>query len=69
LPIGIGELQPLLTQLPSKDPILFHQIREGLPLLTIQPAVSTASTIWRADASITPGVYIRATNRGLSPSI
>jgi hypothetical protein len=37
-PIGIGELQPLLTQLPSKDPILFHQISEGLPLLTIQPA-------------------------------
>ena len=37
-PIGIGELQSLGTQLPSKDPILFHQIREGLPLLTIQLA-------------------------------
>ena len=37
-PIGIGELEPLPTQLPSKDPILFHQISEGLPLLTIQPA-------------------------------
>jgi hypothetical protein len=28
-PIGIGERQPLLTQLPPKDPILFHQISEG----------------------------------------
>ena len=28
-PIGIGELQPLRTQLPSKDPILFDQIGEG----------------------------------------
>jgi hypothetical protein len=37
-PIGIGELQSLLIQLPSKDPILVHQISEGLPLLTIQPA-------------------------------
>ena len=33
----MSELQPLLTQLPSTDPILFHQIREGLPLLTISP--------------------------------
>ena len=37
-PVGIGELEPLPTQLPSKDAILFHQIREGLPLLAIPPA-------------------------------
>jgi hypothetical protein len=37
-PIAIGDLQPLLSQLPSKDPILFHQIGERVPLLTIQPA-------------------------------
>jgi hypothetical protein len=35
---GFGELEPLPTQRPSKDPILFHQIREGLPLLASQPA-------------------------------
>jgi hypothetical protein len=37
-PIGVGELQPPPTQLPSKDTILFNQISDGLPLLTIQPA-------------------------------
>ena len=37
-PVGIGELEPLPTQLPSKDAILFHQIREGLPLLAISRA-------------------------------
>ena len=37
-PIGTGELQSLLTQLPSKDPNFFHHTREGLPLLMIQPA-------------------------------
>jgi hypothetical protein len=37
-PAGIGELEPLLTQLASKDTVLLHQIRERLALLTIQPA-------------------------------
>ena len=36
--IVVSELEPLSTQLPSKDAILFHQIREGLPLLAIHPA-------------------------------
>ena len=36
--IVIGELEPLSTQLASKDPIFFHQIRHGLGLLAIQPA-------------------------------
>jgi hypothetical protein len=43
--------------MPSKEPILFDPIRDGLPLLSIQP-VRTASTIWRADASITAEVDI-----------
>jgi hypothetical protein len=55
-PIGIGELEPLPTQLPSKDAILFHQIREGLPPWRSTQPVRTASTIWTADASITAGV-------------
>jgi hypothetical protein len=37
-PVGIGELEPLLTQLASQDAVLLHQIRERLALLTIQPA-------------------------------
>jgi hypothetical protein len=36
--IAIGELEPLPTQLASKDPILFQQIRDRLVLLAIQPA-------------------------------
>ena len=36
--IVIGELEPLSTQLASKDPIFFHQIRDRLALLAIQPA-------------------------------
>ena len=36
--IVIGELQPPATQLASKDPIFFDQIRDGLALLAIQPA-------------------------------
>jgi hypothetical protein len=36
--VGIRELDPLLTQLASKDAVLLHQIRERLPLLAIQPA-------------------------------
>ena len=37
-PLGIGELDPLLAQLASKDAVLLHQIRDRLSLLTIQPA-------------------------------
>jgi hypothetical protein len=37
-PVGIRELEPLLTQLASQDAVLLHQIRERLPLLAIQPA-------------------------------
>jgi hypothetical protein len=37
-PLRLSELQPPLAQLPSKDPILFDQIRDSLPLLSIQPA-------------------------------
>ena len=36
--IAIGEREPLPTQLASKDAILFHQIRDRLVLLAIQPA-------------------------------
>ena len=36
-PIVIRQLEPLPTQLASKDPILFHQIRQGASLLAIQP--------------------------------
>ena len=36
--IVIGEPEPLPTQLASKDPIFFDQIRERLALLAIQPA-------------------------------
>ena len=36
--VGIGELEPLTTQLTPKDPILFHQIRNRLALLAIHPA-------------------------------
>jgi hypothetical protein len=57
-PVVISELEPLPTQLASKDPILFHQIRQRASLLAIHPPVRTASTIWRADASITAGVNI-----------
>ena len=32
------KLKPVPRQLASKDPILFHQIRDRLALLTIQPA-------------------------------
>ena len=55
--IVIGELEPLATQLASKDPIFLHQIRDRLAFLAIHPA-SHDSTIWRADASTTAGVYI-----------
>jgi len=37
-PIDIGKLDPLLTQLASKETGLFHQIRVRLSLLTVQPA-------------------------------
>lgn len=30
--------------MPAKDPILFHQIRDGLPLLLIQPAGEEVKT-------------------------
>ena len=36
--IGIGELEPLSTQLAAKDPIFFHQIRHRLAFLAIHPA-------------------------------
>jgi hypothetical protein len=36
-PIVIHQLEPLPTQLASKDPILFNQIRQGASLLAIQP--------------------------------
>ena len=36
--IVIGELEPLSTQLASKNPIFFYKIRHGLTLLAIQPA-------------------------------
>ncbi len=36
--VGFGELEPLPTQLPSKDAMLFHQIRKGLSFLASQPA-------------------------------
>jgi hypothetical protein len=36
-PVVISELEPLPTQLASKDPILFHQIRQRASLLAIQP--------------------------------
>jgi hypothetical protein len=36
--IVIGELEPPPPQLASKDPILFHQIGDRLPLLATQPA-------------------------------
>jgi hypothetical protein len=35
--IVIGELEPLSTQLASKDPIFFHQIRDRLAFLAIHP--------------------------------
>jgi hypothetical protein len=37
-PVGVSELDPLLTKLAPQDAILLHQIRERLPLLVIQPA-------------------------------
>ena len=36
--VGISKLDPLLTQLASKDAVLLHQIRDRLSLPTIQPA-------------------------------
>jgi len=36
--IGIGEVEPLSTQLAAKDPIFFHQIRHCLAFLAIHPA-------------------------------
>jgi Integrase core domain len=36
-PIVIRQLEPLPTQLTSKDPILFYEIRQGASLLAIQP--------------------------------
>ena len=36
--IVIGELEPLTTQLATKDPIFFHQKRDRLALPAIQPA-------------------------------
>jgi hypothetical protein len=37
-PVGVSELEALLTQLASKDAVLLHQIRERLPLPPIQPS-------------------------------
>ena len=37
-PVVIRELEPLPTQLASKDPILFNQVGHGTSLLAIQPA-------------------------------
>ena len=37
-PVSVSELEAPLTQLASKDAVLLHQIRDGLSLLTIQPA-------------------------------
>jgi hypothetical protein len=37
-PVVISELEPLPTQLASKDPILFNQVGQGTSLLAIQPA-------------------------------
>jgi hypothetical protein len=34
----IGQAQASATQLRSQDTILFNQVRQSLPLLTIQPA-------------------------------
>jgi hypothetical protein len=36
-PVGVRELEAPLTQLASNDAVLFHQIRDRLPLLAIQP--------------------------------
>jgi hypothetical protein len=36
--IVIGQLKPVPRQVAAKDPILFHQIRDRLALLAIQPA-------------------------------
>ena len=43
--IVIGKLEPLATQLASKDPIFLHQIRDRLALLAIQPASQNGHTI------------------------
>ena len=37
-PVVISELEPVPTQLASKDPILFNQVGHGTSLLAIQPA-------------------------------
>ena len=42
-PFVIAEPQPPPTQLTPKDSILFDQIGQGLPLLTMQPAAQRAN--------------------------
>lgn len=45
--IVIRELKPLATQLASKDPIFFHEIRDRLAFLAIQPASQNGKHLYR----------------------
>ena len=68
-PIIITQPQPLTTQLPAKHTILFEQIPKDVSFLAVQPAGQKREQQLEPEMSITPRVYITATNGRASPSI
>jgi hypothetical protein len=55
-PVVVGQANASPTQLTPQHPILFHQIRKGIALPTIQPVGNNEQEQLKADASITDAV-------------